>query len=39
MAATRRGGYESWGKLPPGTLEKVTEQTTAMIRAAFTQSG
>ena len=31
LAAARRGGYESWGKLPPGTLERVAEQTVEAI--------
>ena len=35
MAAAQRGGYEAWGKLPPGTLEQVAEQTVAMIAALW----
>jgi len=31
LAAAQRGGYEAWGKLPPGTLERVAEQTVEMI--------
>jgi neutral ceramidase len=31
LGAAGRGGYEAWGKLPPGTLESVAEQTIQMI--------
>ncbi|MCE5237411.1 hypothetical protein LLH23_02850 [bacterium] len=31
LSAAQRGGYEAWGKLPPGTLERAAEQTTEMI--------
>ena len=31
LAAAQRGGYEAWGKLPPGTLERMAEQTIQMI--------
>jgi len=29
--AIERGGYETWGQLVPGTLEKITEQTVRII--------
>jgi len=32
LSAARRGGYEAWGKLPPGTLEKLAAKTVEMIR-------
>ncbi len=31
LAAAQRGGYEAWGKLPPGTLEQVAETTVALV--------
>jgi neutral ceramidase len=31
LSAAQRGGYEAWGKLPPGTLEQVAEQTIELI--------
>ncbi|MEI6502303.1 MAG: hypothetical protein WCP21_14910 [Armatimonadota bacterium] len=31
LSAAQRGGYEAWGKLPPGTLERMAEQTVAII--------
>ncbi len=31
LSAAQRGGYEAWGKLPPGTLEKMAETTIEMI--------
>jgi neutral/alkaline ceramidase-like enzyme len=33
--AASKGGYESWGKLPPGTLEKITKQTIKVIEEIF----
>ena len=31
LAAAQRGGYEAWGKLPPGTLERIAGQTSQII--------
>ena len=31
LKAAQRGGYEAWGKLPPGTLEKIAERTVSVI--------
>ena len=31
LAAAQRGGYEAWGKLPPGTLEQVAARTVELI--------
>ena len=31
LSAAQRGGYEAWGKMPPGTLEKMAEQTVQLI--------
>lgn len=31
LRAIERGGYETWGQLPPGTLENVTKQTIAIV--------
>lgn len=31
IGAAQRGGYEAWGKLPPGTLERVADRTVQMI--------
>ncbi|OGV55673.1 MAG: hypothetical protein A2017_03060 [Lentisphaerae bacterium GWF2_44_16] len=33
--ATSRGGYEAWGRLPPGTLEKITKRTIKVIEKIF----
>lgn len=30
-SAAQRGGYEAWGKMPPGTLERMAEQTVEII--------
>ena len=30
LKAAQRGGYEAWGKLPPGTLEKIAERTVSV---------
>ncbi len=30
-ASAERGGYEAWGKLPPGALEQATEHTLRMM--------
>ena len=35
MSAASKGGYEAWGKLPLGTLEKATEQTIRIIDWLF----
>jgi hypothetical protein len=34
-SAIAKGGYESWGKLPPGTLEKITKQTIKTVDGLF----
>ena len=31
LEATQRGGYEAWGKLPPGTLERLAERSIDLI--------
>ena len=31
LSAAQRGGYEAWGKLPPGTLERMAEETVHII--------
>jgi hypothetical protein len=32
LKAIERGGYETWGKLPPGTLEKITKRTIEIVK-------
>ena len=32
LKAIERGGYETWGKLPPGTLENITGQTINIVK-------
>lgn len=32
LKAIERGGYETWGKLPPGTLENITGQTIKIVK-------
>lgn len=31
LSAAQRGGYEAWGKMPPGTLERMAEQRVEII--------
>lgn len=35
LKASQRGGYESWGKLPPDTLDRIAERTVGIIEALY----